>query len=242
MKKEITIAIIPARGGSTGILRKNVKLLGGKPLVTYVIEAAKNSGVVDKVFVSTDDNEIAKISKKFGAEVVPQEGVEGEQNNIIKYNLAKDSYLQSGIIEIEKKGYKIKDVIFIQATSPLTTPEDIKLAYEVYKNEKYDSLLSVTKSAGGFKCGGFVWDDKGNSLNYDYKNRKRRQELPTTYLENGAFYIFSRDGIKKYENRLHGKIGYYVMPDIRSFEIDEPEDWEILELLLNYINKKKNEK
>lgn len=235
----LTIAIIPARGGSKGIPRKNVKLLGGKPLIAYSIEAAKNSGVVDKAFVSTDDEEIAEVSKKYGAEVVPQKGVEGGENLIIKYNLAKESYLQSGIMEVEKKGYQIKDVIFIQCTSPLTNADDIKQAYVKYKNENYDSIVCVTASAGGFKCGGFTWDDKGNSLNYDYKNRKRRQELPTTYLENGAFYIFSREGLKKHQNRLHEKIGYHIMPTVRSFEIDEPEDWEILEILLKHLERRR---
>ena len=237
MNKELTIAIIPARGGSTGIPRKNVKLLGGKPLIAYIIEATKNSRVVDKIFVLTDDEEIAEVSKKFGAEIIYE-----KEKNKDQFNLAKESYIQYAVGEIEKENYKIKDILFLQATSPLTTSEDIKLAYKKYKDEKYDSLLAVTKSAGGFKCGGFIWDDKGNSLNYDYKNRKRRKELPTTYLENGAFYIFSREGLKKYQNRLHGKIGYYIMPTIRSFELDEMEDWEILELLLNYLNKKKNGK
>ena len=241
MDKELNIAIIPARGGSKSISEKNTRILGGKPLIAYVIEAAKNSGVVDKIFVSTDSNKIGEIARKYGAEVVPQDGVEGEKNNAIKYNLSKESYLQSGIMEIEKKGQKIKDIIFIQCTSPLTTAEDIKGAYEKYKQEKYDSLLTVTKSSGGFKCGGFFWDNKGNSLNYDYKDRKKRQDLPETYLENGAIYIFSRKGLKQHENRLYQKIGYYVMPTIRSFEIDELEDWEILEILLNYLNKKKNE-
>lgn len=241
MKKEIAIAIIPARGGSTGIPRKNVKLLGGKPLIAHSIEAVKNSGVVDKVFVSTDDEEIGKVAKQYGAEVVPQEGVEGEDNKTIAYNLARESYLQSGIAEIEKKGYKVGDVIFIQCTSPLTTAEDFKKAYEKYKEGGYDSMLPVTASAGGFKCGGFIWDDQGNSLNFDYKNRKRRQELPKTYLENGAFYVFSRERLKEHENRLHGKIGYYEMPSIKSFEIDEPEDWEILEVLLEHLLKNKNE-
>ena len=231
----IVIAIIPARGGSRNIPRKNVKPLGDKPLIAYTIEAAKNSKYVDKVFVSTDDEEIEKIAKDLSVEVVPQEGVEGEQNEKIEYNLAKESYLRSGINEIEKRGHIIKDIVFLQCTSPFTTSKDIDEAFKKYKEENYDSILSVTSHAGGFKCGGFHWDENGNSINYDYKNRKSRQEFPRTYLENGAFYVFSREGLEKYQNRLHGKIGYHIMPSIRSFEIDEPEDWELLEHILDFV-------
>ena len=231
----MVIAIIPARGGSKSIPKKNVKPLGGMPLIAYTIQAAKNSKYVDKVFVSTDDEEIARIARILGVEIVPQEGVEGEENPIIKYNLAKESYLQSGIMHIEERGHKIKDIVFLQCTSPFTISKDIDKAYEKYKNEGYDSILTVTKHAGGFKCGGFHWDGNGNSINYDYMNRKRRQELPVTYLENGAFYIFSREGLREHQNRLHGKIGYHIMPSLRSFEIDEPEDWEVLEQLMDYV-------
>ena len=236
------VAIIPARGGSKGIVNKNVKLLNGKPLIAYSIEAAKNSGVIDRIFVSTDDGEIAKISGEYGAEVVPQEGVEGEENPRIKYNLSTESYLRSGVNEIKKKGVNPTDIIFIQCTSPLTIAEDIREAYEKYKSESYDSLFSTTSCVGGFKCGGFTWDSEGNSLNYDYRDRKRRQELPETFLENGAFYIFSLKGLEKHQNRLYGKIGQYFMPSIRSFEIDESEDWEIVEHFLKYFGERNSGK
>jgi len=234
MNQEINIAIIPARGGSKAIPNKNIGELIGKPLIQYVIESAKNSKFINKVFVLTDDLNIGKIAIKNGVEVIYE-----KEKNKDQFDLTKESYIQYAVKEIEEKGYEIGDIIFIQCTSPFTTSKDLDKSYEKYKEESCDSLLSVTKSAGGFKCGGFLWDDKGNSLNYDYKKRKRRQELPITYLENGAFYIFSREGLKKYENRLHGKIGYYIMPSIRSFEIDEPEDWEILEILFKYLRERK---
>jgi YrbI family 3-deoxy-D-manno-octulosonate 8-phosphate phosphatase len=229
-----TIALIPARGGSVGIVKKNIRHLRGKPVMAYAIEAALQSGVVDQVYVSTDDVEIAEVAQKYGAEVVWETNPEDEKP-IIEYDLSKDSYLRIGLHRIREMGLEPEDIIFIQCTSPLTTAKDINQAYTKYKEGEYDSLLSVTPQAGGFKCGGFVWDKDGNSLNYDYKNRKRRQELPEHYLENGAFYIFTADGLTEHQNRLYGKIGQHVMPALRSFELDEPEDWEILEYLFDKV-------
>jgi CMP-N,N'-diacetyllegionaminic acid synthase len=223
------IAIIPARGNSKSIPHKNIKEIFGKPLIYWTIKAAKESKNIQKVFVSTDNQEIKKIAERYGAEVVSQEGVEDDKTSPRKYDLSKESYLDSSIANIEKKGYFSKNFIFLQCTSPLTISEDIDKAYLKYKKENYDSLLTVTKSCGGFKCGGFLWDKEGNSINYDYKNRKKRQDIPENYLENGAFYIFSKKNFQKNKNRLGGKIGYYEMPSSRSFEIDEKEDWDILE-------------
>lgn len=232
------VALIPARGGSKGIKNKNLKNLAGKPLLAYSIEAAKNSESIEKVFVSTDDKEIAEVALKYGAEVVPQEGVEGEVNVNIPYDLSKDSYLNSGLSEIRKKGFEPEHIIFMQCTSPLTNSEDLKNAYNLFLSEKLDSLASVTSGRGGFKCGGFMWDKDGPL--FDPKARKKRQDLPELYLENGAFWIFSAKGLSKHENRLHGKMGKYVMPTIRSFEIDEPEDFEIVSYLMDYNHKNKN--
>ena len=232
------LAIIPARGGSKGIPRKNIRPFLGKPLIEYSIKLALSCKEIDKVIVTTDDEEIAEVALKYGADVVPQEGVEGEENVNIPYDLSKDSYLKSGLNEIRKKRFEPEHIIFIQCTSPLTSSEDLTNAYGLFLSEKLDSLASVTSGRGGFKCGGFMWDQNGPL--FDPKSRKKRQDLPELYLENGAFWIFSAEGLSKQENRLHGKMGMYLMPTIRSFEIDEPEDFEIVTHLMNYGHKKEN--
>jgi len=232
--KDLVIAIIPARGGSKGIVGKNTKLFAGKPLISYVIAAARDSGVVDKVFVSTDDREIKEVAKEFGAEVVPQDCTEGAQG----YDLSKESYLLSSILNIERLNIRVKDIIFLQATSPLTSSEDVRLAYEKYVGEELDSVFAATDGCGGFKCGNNMWGENNTPL-WDYKNRKPRQLLSKVFLENGAFYIFSRDGLFKHRNRIHGKFDKFMMPSFRSFEIDEPEDWKIGEHFMKYLEGEK---
>lgn len=216
------IAIIPARGGSKSIPKKNIKLLNGKPLISYIIEASKGSKYIGETYVSTDDKEIAEISSKFGAKVIqrPKE-------------LASDSASSESVLLHFAENVDFDILVFLQCTSPLTKPEDIDGAIELFLSKKYDSILSVCGDQGGFLCGGFTWDEDGNSVNYDFKNRQLRQNFKKKlYRENGAIYIMSKKGLIKYKNRLYGKVGLYEMPKNRSFEIDEPEDFEFIEKLL----------
>ncbi|MFA5133312.1 MAG: acylneuraminate cytidylyltransferase family protein [Patescibacteria group bacterium] len=220
--------LIPARGGSKGIPGKNIKLLCGKPLISYNINAAKKSKYLDGVYVSTDDKEIAEISKSCGADVIerPAEyATDGASSELALLHFAE--------------AYDFDLLVFLQCTSPLTTEADIDGAIEKYSSGGYDSLLSVCKDRGGFLCGGFTWGEAGRSLNYNYENRKRRQDFGETYRENGAIYIMSKKGLLSHKNRLYGKIGLYVMPGARSFEIDEPEDWNFLEKIYPLIKDEK---
>ena len=212
IKKTEVLAIIPARGGSKGIPRKNIKLLAGKPLVAYTIEAALKSKDITRVVVSTDDEEIADISRKYGAEVIdrPKELTADESPTEPTMEHAID-YLK------KTENYTPDIIVLLQPTSPLRDSKDIDEAFAVYFNEEHDSVLSVSQSHG------FLWKSKeygAISINYDYKNRQRRQDMEPEYKENGAIYINKTELFKQYKNRLGAFIGMSVMSEENSTDID----------------------
>lgn len=116
--------------------------------------------------------------------------------------------------------------MLVQATSPLTESRHFTEALNIYKTGKYDSMLTCVRNYR------FFWNEDGTSKNYDYKNRPRRQNFKGELMENGAFYINTVNNIAKYGNRLSGRIGIYEMPEYTATEIDEPDDWIILENLM----------
>lgn len=217
------VCIIPARGGSKGIPRKNAKFIAGIPLIAHSIVHAMQSHLITHVYVSTDDPEIASISQQYGAKIIlrPVE-ISGD-------NASSESALQHALESIEKLGVSPQLVVFLQCTSPLRHTNDIDCAIQQLHDEKADSLLSVSPSHR------FLWEKSGESIrsvNYDYTDRKRRQDLPSQFLENGSIYIFKPWVLKNLNNRLGGKITLYCMGDEDSFEIDSQLDFELVEFLL----------
>lgn len=207
------VAVILARGGSKGIPQKNILTVGGVPLVARSIVAAKNVLEITNVYVSTDDQNIASVAREYGAEVV-----------VRPIEFASDAASSESALLHFAEVIHADAYVFIQCSSPFTIAEDFVKGIELYGQSGIDSVLAVTEDHGGFLCGGFTWDEGGESVNYDYVHRPRRQDMKNTYRENGAFYIMSRVGLLEHKNRLHGKVGLAHMPRFRSFEIDEPED------------------
>ncbi len=211
MKPEV-IAVIPARGGSKGVLRKNVKLICGKPLIGYTIEAALSAQSITRTCVSTEDEQIARISGEFGAEVIPR-----------PRELANDETPTEPVMEhvlsymYAQEGYEPDIVVLLQPTSPLRRAKHIDAAMAEFLTKGYDSLLSVCPSKV------FIWQAKEGTphpINYDCRNRQRRQDREAEYRENGAIYITRRKLFLQEHNRLGGKIGLYIMPVEISPEID----------------------
>lgn len=206
------IAIVPIRSGSKGIPNKNVKLFNGKPLVWWVLNSLENS-FVDQIIVATD-KEYVDIINSFNFTKV--------STYLRERNNSRDtSSTESVLIEVIKNLNLEDDILLAQATSPLTTRNDFNQGIELY--QKHDSVLSAVRQKR------FIWDNKGNTLNYDFKNRPRRQDWDGYLVENGAFYINSSSNILKYNNRLSGKIGVYEMDEVSYYEIDSIDDWSILE-------------
>ena len=223
----MTIAFIPVRGGSKSIPLKNIKHFCGKPLVYWTVKALENCCNVDKVVVATDSLEIKNTVKQFGFQKV--EIYDRDQQN------AQDSSsTESVMLEYISKANLQEDDVFmlVQATSPLTESKHFVEALDLYSKNEYDSLLTCVRNYR------FFWNQDGTSLNYDYKNRPRRQDFDGMLMENGAFYINSVKNIIKTKNRVSGKIGIYEMPEYTATEIDEPDDWLILEnLMKKYVLK-----
>ena len=215
------IAFIPVRGGSKSIPLKNIKPLCGKPLVCWNIEALEACPEVGEVIVATDSNEIWKTveSKNYKKTKLYRRSAE---------NACDTASTESVILEYIKYANLPKEDVFmlVQATSPLTESIHFSEALQKYSTGEYDSILTCVRNYR------FFWNEDGSSMNYDYMNRPRRQNFSGMLMENGAFYINTVGNILSNGNRLGGKIGVYEMPEYTATEIDEPDDWMILEKLM----------
>lgn len=216
-----TIAIIPARGGSKGVPRKNAREFLGKPLVVHSIEHALAARSVDRVFVSTDDAEIARISESAGASVVHRPpALSGD-------TASSESALIHAVNTITPPGAMAPEtIVFLQATSPIRACDDVEKAIQQFKRERADSLVSVCASHD------FHWAIRAGSgvaIDYDPLKRPRRQDLEPQFRENGSIYVMRTGGLLEHDCRLFGKIALYEMDQVRSFQIDTPEDFEICE-------------
>ncbi len=216
------IAFIPVRGGSKSIPGKNIKPLNGKPLLLYALEAAAGSGSIDKVIVATDSEAISRVATNLRnprIEVYPRSGENAQDH----------SSTESVMLEyLAKANHEPEDVfLLIQATNPFISSADLDEAILKFEAGKCDSILSCVE----FKR--FLWDCEGNPVNYDYLNRPRRQDFKPYYLENGAFYLSTVGRILEHGNRISGRIEYHVMPAHSMLEIDEPDDWRMIEQILS---------
>lgn len=219
-----TVAIIPARGGSKGVPRKNLCPLAGKPLIVHSILDAKEAKLIDRVYVSTDDSEIAGISKLYGAEVIQRPA------ELATDTASSEVALLHALTEIEQAGCFPELVVFLQCTSPIRTGGDIDGAIAQLMSENADSLLSVSPSHR------FLWEQaegSAKSINYDYRQRPRRQDMSPQFVENGSLYIFKPWVLKSLGNRLGGKISLFIMSELASRDIDSVLDFEMVEFLLS---------
>jgi N-acylneuraminate cytidylyltransferase len=219
------LAIIPARGGSKGIPRKNVRILAGKPLLGWTIQSARSASQITRVVVSTDDREIADVAREFGAEVIWRpESISGD-------TASSESALLHVLSELEsKESYRPDLLTFLQCTSPLTSAADIDGTIDALRDSSADTALSVAP----FHY--FVWmpDGTGSAIgvNHDKSHRPRRQDRAAQYLETGAVYVMKTEGFLKAKHRFFGRTATYLMPSERTLEIDDPRDLVVAEALL----------
>ncbi len=223
-EKAQIIAFVPARAGSKSIPLKNIKLFAGKPLIEWVLTALQNSSV-DKIVLSTDGDQIAEIANDLQLSKL-------EIYHRDASTATDEATTESAMLDyLANNPHASNDIfILVQATSPWTTADNIDQALHVYNQEALDSLLSVVEN----HC--FLWDANGKSINYDYQNRSRRQDMSRQYQENGAFYMNRVSNISRDKNRLSGVIGYYLMPKHTAIELDDLEDWRLAELIFSELN------
>lgn len=217
----MVIAFIPVRGGSKSIPLKNIKPFCGKPLVCWNIEALEQCEEVDEIIVATDSDKIEETvtSQSYKKTKVYRRSAE---------NACDTASTESVMLEYIHYAQLPDDDIFmlVQATSPLTETVHFTEALDLYGKGEYDSILTCVRNYR------FFWNEDGTSMNYDYKNRPRRQNFSGMLMENGAFYINKVRNILESGNRLSGHIGIYEMPEYTATEIDEPDDWIVLENLM----------
>ena len=226
----MNIAFIPVRAGSKSIPLKNIKLLNGKPLVYWTAYAAQNAECIDKIIIATDSEEIKSTVLGFGFSKL-------EVYDRDKINAQDTSSTESVMLEyINKSDLKDDDLLFlIQATSPMLKSEHIDGMFKEFSQNDSDSMFTgvVEKQ---FKWGMNINGKKGLSpINYDYRNRPRRQDFEGVIAETGACYINSVGNIKRDKCRLSGKIYAYELPSYTMYELDEPTDWIIIEELMKKL-------
>lgn len=212
-----TIALIPLRGNSKSIPKKNIKLIAGKPLAAWTLEAAVACTAINTVYVSTDSEEIAEVVEGMGL---------GVRVIIRPAEFATDEATTESVMLHFMRQVDFDLLITIQATSPLLTCHDLDHALVQFQEQKLDSMLSAVRAKR------FFWSNNATPINYDPLQRPRRQEFQGTLMENGAFYVTKRDILLLHQCRLAGKIGIYEMDESMAVEIDESEDWERVERLL----------
>lgn len=232
--KHNPIYIIPARGGSRGIPRKNVKLLGGKPVIVYTIEAARGTGVLDnRILLSTDDVEIARISTETTGLAIPF---------MRPAELATDTAGSREVILhamdwADKNGIAYDCVVLLQPTSPLRTSTDIIEAVDLY-HEGVDMVVSVTQAPCNPYYDCFEIDADGGTLHVSKGSGlyTRRQDVPPAWVYNGAIYVINPDSIRKMPLGAFPVKVPYIMPAERSVDLDTQFDWIIAENIISHKN------
>ena len=225
-------SIILARGGSKGILNKNKLDFCGKPLVSWTIEQCIESGIDKKdIFISSDSQDILNIGNEYGIGSILRTPEVSDDNATSEL-----SWIYS-IDYLQELGLNYDWIFAPQVTSPIREPSDIRNGLLMIESGEYDSLFAAQRTD---QCP--LWrkgKDGLESIGYDYKNRKRRQDNDIQYIENGSFYIFKPELIKKFNNRMYGNIGIVPMDKWKSFEIDSIEDWKLCSLIMKeYMLKK----
>lgn len=211
------VAIIPARGGSKGIPRKNIKLLAGKPLIFYPIKAAKDCKLISRVIVSTEDMEIAAAAKSAGAEIIRR------PRNLAGGSVPTLPVLVHAVKELEKQGYRPDVIVLLYATAPFIKSSYIKNGIKKVAAGA-DSVVSVCEDTRNYK----LWGADGKPF---FKKRINRQYVKKHYRENGAMYIMSYDTLMKKKSITGRKTELIVMKPEESVDIDTSLDFVLAETL-----------
>jgi YrbI family 3-deoxy-D-manno-octulosonate 8-phosphate phosphatase len=222
-----TVAVIPARGGSKGVPHKNLRRVGGIPLVARAIAAAREASRIDRVVVSTDDAEIAAVAREWGAEVVDR------PSELSGDAASSESALEHALEVLSARGVRTGILVFLQATSPFIDSSDLDAAIERVAAGESDTVFSAIESWG------FLWrsgTDGASGINHDLAGRLRRQDRELEYLETGAFYVIDAAGFRAAHHRFFGRVGVAVVPESTALEIDTVEQLELANVLASWVS------
>jgi len=224
------LSIILARGGSKGIIKKNLQIVGGLPMVVHSINQSIESKIINRVVVSTDDEDIDRISKKYGAEVI-------ERPAEISSDKSPSEDALKHVLEFlnKKENYTPDLVVFLQPTSPIRKPGQIDKAINTMLNQNSDSCFSASKE---HFTGRWIMNKKGfaEPTNYQLDKRPMRQDYPLHYLENGSLSIFKPNILLKTGCRLGGEIAIFEMDNIESLQIDTKDELALVDEIMRNLN------
>lgn len=227
------LAIIPARSGSKRLPKKNLRILKGRPLLYYTIDAVKNSKYVNRIVVSTEDDTIAQVSQSYGAEIImrPPELATDESSTIsVVINVLEQLH--------KKEKYNPDLIVLLQPTSPLRSTEDIDNAINTFQNSSKDSLISVTVYEHS-PYWAFRIEKDLLQPEFTQDSPKRSQDIPTLYRPNGAIFITRPETLLKNRSFYTNQIIPFIMPKEKSIDIDDEFDFSLVEFLLK-TNEGKN--
>ena len=226
--KHKVICVIPARGGSKGVPRKNIKKLAAKPLIAYTIEQALQSQYIDRTIVSTEDKEIADISKQYGAEVpfMRPDALSGDQVATVDVLLHTINWLE------EEEKYNFDILVLLHTTAPLREIKDIDSCIEMLQSTKADNVFSVTEAHRNPYFNMVEIDKQGTVKLVKEGAFSTRQSAPKVYDLNASIYVWWKDILKKEKKLFLAGCKIYVMPKERSVDIDDDLDFRIAEYLL----------
>ena len=236
------LAVIPARGGSKGLPGKNIKILCGKPLVAWPIQAAKESAYIDKIIVSTDDLKIAEIAKYEGIQIPFLRPSELATDN----SVAEDAICHV-IDKLSMQGEEYDYCIKLEATSPLTERADIDQALEILESnrEKADSIVGVSEIVGAHPDYTAIINQEGLISPYfgqEFTKAVNRQEIKKLYFYEGTLYVSVVKVLKKHKSFYHHRTLPYFVPKWKSLEVDDLTDFICIEAIINNLDQIKGKK
>jgi N-acylneuraminate cytidylyltransferase len=222
--KDASIAIIPARGGSKRIPKKNIKLFAGSPIIRYSIEAALNSGIFQEVMVSTDDSEIAEVAKKYGAKVPFFRSAKNSDDHAMTADVIKEV-----IEQYQSLGIFFQYLCCIYPTAPFITPNKLLAAKSLLHEKNADCVLPVVKFS--YPVQRSVKIENGKIvMNWPEHYNKRSQDLPPIYHDCGQFYFFKTERLLTTMRLFTDNTCPLVVPDTEAQDIDNEDDWKIAEI------------
>ena len=231
MTKGKLLALIPARGGSKGVRRKNLRLVGGKPLIAWSIETALAVKDVDRVVVSTDDSEIASVALEFSAEVIDRpDAIANDYTPML-------DVVEHAISELDNPKGTYEYILLLQPTSPARTAGDITNAFHAIKVSNAASLISVFVDTDKHPARAYTISDNVLTPFVDEPKGSLRQDLPVVYHRNGAIYISRVDYVSQNRRLWSDLPQAFIMPKERSLNIDDELDLLIADLLMSHWHK-----
>jgi N-acylneuraminate cytidylyltransferase len=221
-----TVVVIPARGGSKAVPRKNLRRVGGIPLVARAITSSLGAAAVDRVVVSTDDSEIATVAREWGAEVIDRPA------GLADDTASSESVVLHALDRLSDEGIEVGVIALVQATSPFIDSYDLDAAIARIARRDCDCVFSAVESWG------FLWrhDPAGGiGVNHDPRVRPRRQDRESEFLETGAFYVMDAAGFRAAGHRFFGRVGIALVPQSTALEIDTEEQLALASAVANLM-------